>query len=102
MHLSQLLQNIPNRTYTDVNDVVKALEATKLWIKEIFFWVLQDGLTKNVEGPFYDKGEKRKLRAYAQIFGTAEIDSTFYRVPSKGMVFGWLRYTPLISYSQPS
>ena len=49
---------------------------------------------KEWEGPFYDKGEKRKLRAYAQVFGTAEIDSTFYRVPSKGMVFGWLRYTP--------
>ncbi len=49
---------------------------------------------KEWEGPFYEKGEKRKLQAYAKIFGTAEIDSTFYRVPSKGMVFGWLRYTP--------
>jgi len=49
---------------------------------------------KEWEGSFYEKGEKRKLRAYAHIFKTAEIDSTFYRVPSKGMVMGWLRYTP--------
>jgi uncharacterized protein YecE (DUF72 family) len=46
------------------------------------------------EGPFYQKGEKRKLRAYARVFKTAEIDSTFYRYPSKGMVIGWLRYSP--------
>ena len=46
------------------------------------------------EGKFYEKGEKRKLRAYTQVFKTAEIDSTFYRNPSKGTVFGWLRYSP--------
>jgi len=46
------------------------------------------------EGVFYQKGEKRKLRAYSKIFKTAEIDSTFYRYPSKGMVMGWLRYSP--------
>jgi uncharacterized protein YecE (DUF72 family) len=28
------------------------------------------------------------------VFKTAEIDSTFYRNPSKGMVMGWLRYSP--------
>jgi len=27
------------------------------------------------------------------VFKTVEIDSTFYRYPTKGMVFGWLRYT---------
>jgi uncharacterized protein YecE (DUF72 family) len=43
---------------------------------------------------FYQKGEKRKLRAYSQVFKTAEIDSTFYRYPSKGTVMGWLRYSP--------
>ena len=34
------------------------------------------------------------LSAYSKVFKTAEIDSTFYRYPSKGMVFGWLRYSP--------
>lgn len=46
------------------------------------------------EGHFYQKGEKRKLRAYSKVFKTVEIDSTFYRYPSKGMVMGWLRYSP--------
>jgi uncharacterized protein YecE (DUF72 family) len=46
------------------------------------------------EGPFYREGEKSKLRAYAQVFGTVEIDSTWYRFPSRGTVIGWLRYSP--------
>ncbi len=49
---------------------------------------------KEWEEVFYQKGEKRKLRAYSRVFGTVEIDSTFYRYPSKGMVMGWLRYSP--------
>jgi len=49
---------------------------------------------KEWEGPFYNKGEKNKLRAYSRVFGAAEIDSTFYRYPSKGTVMGWLRYSP--------
>ena len=49
---------------------------------------------KEWEGAFYMKGEKRKLRAYANVFKTAEIDSTFYRNPTKGMVMGWLKYSP--------
>lgn len=46
------------------------------------------------EDPFYQKGEKHKLRAYSRIFQTVEINSTFYRYPSKGTVMGWLRYSP--------
>jgi len=46
------------------------------------------------EGNFYRKGEKRKLRAYSSVFKTVEIDSSFYRIPSKGTVMGWLRYSP--------
>jgi uncharacterized protein YecE (DUF72 family) len=46
------------------------------------------------EGPFYRKGEKRKLRAYSSVFKIVEIDSTFYRNPSKGTVIGWLKYSP--------
>jgi uncharacterized protein YecE (DUF72 family) len=49
---------------------------------------------KEWEGTFYQKGEKRKLRAYSHVFKTAEIDSTFYRYPSKGTVMGWLKYSP--------
>lgn len=49
---------------------------------------------KEWEEKFYTKGEKHKLRAYARIFQTVEIDSTFYRYPSKGAVMGWLRYSP--------
>ena len=46
------------------------------------------------EGPFYQKGEKRKLRAYSHVFKIVEIDSTFYRNPSKGTAMGWLKYSP--------
>ncbi len=46
------------------------------------------------EGPFYQKGEKHKLRAYSHVFKIVEIDSTFYRSPSKGTVMGWLKYSP--------
>jgi uncharacterized protein YecE (DUF72 family) len=46
------------------------------------------------EGPFYQEGEKRKLRAYCRVFSTVEIDSTWYRYPTKGTVIGWLKYSP--------
>jgi uncharacterized protein YecE (DUF72 family) len=46
------------------------------------------------EEKIYIKGEKHKLRAYSRVFPTVEIDSTFYRYPSKGTVMGWLRYSP--------
>lgn len=44
-------------------------------------------------GPFYKTEEESKLATYSKIFKTAEIDSTFYAFPSKGMVFGWRKYT---------
>ncbi len=49
---------------------------------------------KEWEESFYRKGEKHKLRAYSRVFHTVEIDSTWYRFPSKGAVMGWLRYSP--------
>ena len=50
---------------------------------------------KEWEGNFYEKRTgQSKLRAYSRIFKTAEIDSTFYRNPSKGTVMGWLKYSP--------
>lgn len=45
-------------------------------------------------GPFYTKEDKSLLRAYTKVFKTVEIDSTFYRYPSKGMVMGWTKYSP--------
>jgi uncharacterized protein YecE (DUF72 family) len=50
---------------------------------------------KEWEGVFYQKkSAESKLRAYSRVFKTAEIDSTFYRNPSKGTVMGWLKYSP--------
>jgi len=45
-------------------------------------------------GPFYSEEDKSLLRAYTKVFKTVEIDSTFYRYPSKGLVMGWTRYSP--------
>ena len=44
-------------------------------------------------GPFYKAASESKLAAYSRVFDTAEINSTFYRPPTKGMVHGWVRYT---------
>jgi uncharacterized protein YecE (DUF72 family) len=50
---------------------------------------------KEWEGNFYQKkSSESKLRAYSKVFKTAEIDSTFYRNPSKSAVMGWLKYSP--------
>lgn len=43
---------------------------------------------------FYPNSSTNKLSFYSKIFSTAEVDSTFYAYPSKGLVFGWARYTP--------
>jgi len=45
-------------------------------------------------GPLYKKREKSMLSAYSKVFKTVEINSTFYRYPSKGMAMGWLKYSP--------
>lgn len=45
-------------------------------------------------GPFYSKSDKSLLRAYGKVFKTVEINSTFYRYPSKGTVMGWAKYSP--------
>jgi uncharacterized protein YecE (DUF72 family) len=49
---------------------------------------------KEWEGPFYPKGEKKKLTYYSKFFKTVEIDSTFYAYPSRGMVLGAAKSTP--------
>ncbi len=47
-------------------------------------------------GPFYPEGMAagEYLEWYADRFPIVEVDSTFYRVPSKGMVQGWKDRTP--------
>ncbi len=45
-------------------------------------------------GVFYPSSSTNKLSFYSKVFGTAEVDSTFYAYPSKGLVLGWARYTP--------
>jgi len=37
---------------------------------------------------------KERLAWYAEHFDTVEVDSTFYRLPSEGMVQGWAERTP--------
>lgn len=34
------------------------------------------------------------LRAYGRVFETSEINTTFYRYPTKKMVMGWTKYSP--------
>ncbi|MEM2103027.1 MAG: DUF72 domain-containing protein [Candidatus Bathyarchaeia archaeon] len=48
---------------------------------------------KDWVGPLYETETESKLATYSRVFKTAEIDSTFYAYPSKGMVMGWLKYT---------
>ncbi|OGS45724.1 MAG: hypothetical protein A3K66_05330 [Euryarchaeota archaeon RBG_16_67_27] len=45
-------------------------------------------------GPFYRNATESKLQAYARVFNTAEINSTFYRPPTPGIVLGWARHSP--------
>ncbi len=47
-------------------------------------------------GPFYPEGmaADEYLSWYAGRFPIVEVDSTFYRIPSKGMVRGWRDKTP--------
>jgi uncharacterized protein YecE (DUF72 family) len=45
-------------------------------------------------GVFYPTEDTNKLSYYSQVFTTAEIDSTFYAYPNRGLVWGWVRNTP--------
>jgi uncharacterized protein YecE (DUF72 family) len=49
---------------------------------------------KEWEKIFYPNSKIPKLSYYASIFETAEIDSTFYAYPNKGLAIGWARNTP--------
>ncbi len=47
-------------------------------------------------GPFYPRGLNQKdfLLYYSRIFYTNEINTTFYNIPSRGVVENWVRRTP--------
>ena len=45
-------------------------------------------------GVFYPNSSINKLSFYSKVYRTAEVDSTFYAYPSKGLVLGWARNTP--------
>src|SRR5260370_20508411 len=61
-----------------------------------FFVVIRAFTAAGWEGTFYPEGTKQAdfLRYYAQHFDTVEVDSTFYRTPSKTTVQGWAQKTP--------
>jgi uncharacterized protein YecE (DUF72 family) len=44
-------------------------------------------------GKFYPNNRVAKLPFYSRIFNTIEVDSSFYRAPSKSMVTGWIKAT---------
>ncbi len=45
-------------------------------------------------GVFYPNSSVNKLSYYSKVFETAEVDSSFYAYPSKGLVLGWAKFTP--------
>ncbi|MCI0557981.1 MAG: DUF72 domain-containing protein [Nitrososphaera sp.] len=44
-------------------------------------------------GAFYPNNRIAKLPFYSRIFDTVEVDSSFYRAPSKSMISGWAKAT---------
>jgi uncharacterized protein YecE (DUF72 family) len=44
-------------------------------------------------GGFYPNNRVAKLPFYSHIFNSVEVDSSFYRTPSKSMVAGWIKAT---------
>lgn len=48
------------------------------------------------DGPFYPRGLKQGdyLEFYSEVFGTVEIDSTFYSIPPEKSVLKWKNSTP--------
>lgn len=44
-------------------------------------------------GPFYDR-EAKMLSHYSRFFRTVEINSTFYRYPTKSQIYGYYRASP--------
>jgi uncharacterized protein YecE (DUF72 family) len=49
---------------------------------------------KEWEKVFYPDSKTPKLSYYSSVFPTAEIDSSFYAYPNRGLAIGWARNTP--------
>ena len=45
-------------------------------------------------GAFYPNNRAAKLPFYSKVFRTVEVDSSFYKAPSKSMISGWARAVP--------
>jgi len=61
------------------------------------FWIGTSGwYYRHWEGRFYPEGlpSTEWLSYYTRHFSTVEVNASFYRLPFKGMVTGWLRRTP--------
>jgi len=46
-------------------------------------------------GTVYGTRNTPKLKYYSSVFSSVEIDSTFYAIPKKEMLSGWIRNTPV-------
>ena len=60
-------------------------------------WNYVDWTTKPLqETIFYPRGTRadKMLETYSEVFGTVEIDSTFYAIPASSAVDGWYKKTP--------
>ncbi len=60
-------------------------------------WNYDDWITKaGGESIFYPRGTRSDamLELYAQVFGTIEVDSTFYAIPPSSTIENWYRKTP--------
>jgi uncharacterized protein YecE (DUF72 family) len=44
-------------------------------------------------GAFYPNNRVAKLPFYSRIFNSVEVDSSFYRAPSRSMIAGWIKTT---------
>src|SRR6266498_1011685 len=47
------------------------------------------------KGIFYAPSVRSMLQEYTSVFPTAKINASFYRMPEKGVVHGWARYSPV-------
>ena len=59
-------------------------------------WNYADWMTRAGDVVFYPRGTRSSemLEVYARAFGTVEVDSTFYAVPSRNTLQGWFNRTP--------
>jgi uncharacterized protein YecE (DUF72 family) len=57
-------------------------------------WSYPASIEGSWKGVFYPPGDTDELSYYGERFNTVEVNSTFYRPPSPGMVWNWVKKTP--------